>query len=647
MESQGEQPHNHYETLGVPPDADADAIRQAYQRLASQYHPDRNHGDKSAERKFKAMTEAYNILSDPEKKADYDRSTSQQGGTDGGDKARQNAGDKSKADDDNMRKKEPDQGDEEQLIDEIDKLNDEIGKLKILSEKIVRLADEKKLIDKEYKEFCSNLSLDDEFSNLKNAKGTSKDQMENEKKELKEALKKCVKKINRFLDLPGKYKGVYEGMQGHLKDRSGDKIKKMAKDARHRAKVWWANRAGVEVHQNFVIAHWGEDSDQLKIEKDEKSKPTESTNRLPSFARSGADFFGLLLLFFLFEGMVNSGLYAQAMEGGLSEGLIVAFGIGFFIIFLGCVCGYSASFLKGYETNDSPKQSMSKSSDNTNDPAPVSKWVKWGLLNLVFVISAAFFYYYGPTLREEHGLPGVMFVLALIFSFLFLIYRFLFGKNNAYRERRGYFSRPFYKLLGYGTISLSCLFLGIGLVMVACLYREEIKDLSESVKASDNAARIAMKHVWERFASLNFLPGEGVDSIILALVNFAGFIVSVYKGYWKNGPYQNYRKSRLAYEEEGTKYNEHIIKIEKAENNALARLNGDKDDPGFTGDALQTFYKEGQSLCKSIQDGRLVHLWDTALEMAKKPEGVMPPMKKMDEATLGFELDNSDNIPRP
>ncbi|MCF0143177.1 MAG: molecular chaperone DnaJ [Parasporobacterium sp.] len=64
---------DYYEVLGVGRDADQDTIKKAYRKLAKQYHPDMNPGDKEAEAKFKEASEAYGILSDSEKKAQYDR----------------------------------------------------------------------------------------------------------------------------------------------------------------------------------------------------------------------------------------------------------------------------------------------------------------------------------------------------------------------------------------------------------------------------------------------------------------------------------------------------------------------------------------------------------------------------------------------
>jgi molecular chaperone DnaJ len=64
---------DYYEILGVARDADQDAIKKAYRRLALEHHPDRNQGDKGSEEKFKEATEAYEVLRDAEKRAAYDR----------------------------------------------------------------------------------------------------------------------------------------------------------------------------------------------------------------------------------------------------------------------------------------------------------------------------------------------------------------------------------------------------------------------------------------------------------------------------------------------------------------------------------------------------------------------------------------------
>ncbi len=64
---------DYYEILGVSKGASADEIKKAYRKVAMQYHPDRNPGDKASEEKFKEAAEAYEILSDADKKAKYDR----------------------------------------------------------------------------------------------------------------------------------------------------------------------------------------------------------------------------------------------------------------------------------------------------------------------------------------------------------------------------------------------------------------------------------------------------------------------------------------------------------------------------------------------------------------------------------------------
>ncbi|MEP7322614.1 MAG: molecular chaperone DnaJ [Saprospiraceae bacterium] len=64
---------DYYEILEVDKNADETSVKKSYRKIAMKYHPDRNPGDKSAEDKFKEAAEAYGILSDPDKKARYDR----------------------------------------------------------------------------------------------------------------------------------------------------------------------------------------------------------------------------------------------------------------------------------------------------------------------------------------------------------------------------------------------------------------------------------------------------------------------------------------------------------------------------------------------------------------------------------------------
>ena len=62
-----------YEVLGLSPGASDEEVKKAYRALAKKYHPDLNPGDKEAEAKFKEVNEAYEVLSDSEKKSRYDQ----------------------------------------------------------------------------------------------------------------------------------------------------------------------------------------------------------------------------------------------------------------------------------------------------------------------------------------------------------------------------------------------------------------------------------------------------------------------------------------------------------------------------------------------------------------------------------------------
>ena len=64
---------DYYQTLEVSRDADGATIKSAYRKLAMKWHPDRNPGDSAAEAKFKGLSEAYECLKDPQKRAAYDR----------------------------------------------------------------------------------------------------------------------------------------------------------------------------------------------------------------------------------------------------------------------------------------------------------------------------------------------------------------------------------------------------------------------------------------------------------------------------------------------------------------------------------------------------------------------------------------------
>ncbi|XHU96129.1 MAG: J domain-containing protein [cyanobacterium endosymbiont of Rhopalodia gibba] len=67
-----QQVRNHYAILGIPKNATSEEVKKSFRKLARQYHPDVNPGDKTAEEKFKDINEAYNTLSDQTKRAEYD-----------------------------------------------------------------------------------------------------------------------------------------------------------------------------------------------------------------------------------------------------------------------------------------------------------------------------------------------------------------------------------------------------------------------------------------------------------------------------------------------------------------------------------------------------------------------------------------------
>src|SRR6201998_829105 len=63
---------DYFATLGVEKKSSAEEIKKAYRKLARKYHPDRNPGDKQAEARFKEISQAHDVLSDPEKRKQYD-----------------------------------------------------------------------------------------------------------------------------------------------------------------------------------------------------------------------------------------------------------------------------------------------------------------------------------------------------------------------------------------------------------------------------------------------------------------------------------------------------------------------------------------------------------------------------------------------
>ena len=64
---------DYYKIIGVPENASAADLKKEYRKLAIQYHPDKNKGNKQAEEKFKEISEAYYVLSDPKRRAEFDQ----------------------------------------------------------------------------------------------------------------------------------------------------------------------------------------------------------------------------------------------------------------------------------------------------------------------------------------------------------------------------------------------------------------------------------------------------------------------------------------------------------------------------------------------------------------------------------------------
>ena len=370
-------------------------------------------------------------------------------------------------------------------------------------------------------------------------------------------------------------------------------------------------------HERFLQAH-GLD---LGLEQNNYTHPKDIKiqKALPKFERSMPKFMALFLIFFVVEAGVNGILYAQVQEG-LIAGWLVAGGVAAGVLFFGWLSGILSSFLKGFENDgfeSNPRRGEDSSLSGAEAGSNRSKMVILALLVIVALLGGVYFYTHSEELIAKHGLRGTLVAVGAIVVVVGLIMFLWFGKGGTKQDverakNKGYIPRPVWKRLSYGFGAFFSLLTGIAMIMVAYLYREEMAalDLAGGLD-EDGAGAVVMQGVWARFGALDFLPGEGIESIILLLVNFAGFGFAVYKGHWMNGPFQNYKNSRIQYEGCGEKYDERRNYIrttrEKCDSALSEIVNRFPNMVGATHD-----------LANEINEGLLQKRWDDACEAVKK-----------------------------
>ena len=377
-------------------------------------------------------------------------------------------------------------------------------------------------------------------------------------------------------------------------------------------------------HEDFLQAHG------LALEQDNYTYPGKG---LPKFERSMPKFMALFLIFFVVESCVNGTVYAQ-IEEGLANGIVVAAIIAAGVLFFGWLSGVLSSFLKGFERSGAARggRGMMTSSD-AEGGSNRSKMVILALLFIVVLLGSVYFYTHHEELMAKHGLRGTLVAVSAIVVVVGLIMFLWFGKGGTKQDvetakENHYIPRPVWKRFGYGFGAFFSLLVGITLIMVAYLYREEMLNMSTADLVKNDAAKAVMKEVFSRFGALDFLPSAGLGSIILLLVNFTGFGFAAYKGHWMNGPFQNYKHSRIQYEGFGKKYDDRCKEIRDYRKNCNNYL--DEIVNRFPGTV-----RDVHDLVNKINnEGLLQKRWRNACEKVKGLE------RNADFDTPSLDLDN-------
>ena len=388
------------------------------------------------------------------------------------------------------------------------------------------------------------------------------------------------------------YKTELDNLKKTLEEDSPEKFKQ-AKKARDRAKSvdglvakargrvvadWDYARRSLELS---VLVHGYNHLDERKNYKPVDMKMFSSIPR-ESIPRTFMDFWGLILVFFIVETFVNGLVYAGVTDG-LLEGWGIAAAIAFLVVAFGLVCGYCSSFLKGFEKNNNPG-GLTTASD------ALLKKIKLVAILILIVVSIAAWLYFdkhaGDLDFSEKLIPVIILVVVLgaVFWILFFKDATLQNKDADLQEywRTKYRPRSIPKRLLCLVLTITCLTIGISLIMLAYLYREEM--LLYALHEGDTAGNVVgiMQNVWKRFSEVSLMPKpetefkELMKLIVLLVINLGGFALSAWKGHSRCGPFQDYKTDREFFEKDGAKYDEDLADIEiyyneinKAVNNVL------------------------------------------------------------------------------